>query len=81
MKKRFLYFIAEGMRNKISINRFELSSYLKPFTLFCRLAVPFAINTTTIIERVIGVHDGYTLTRPTDDESLKVLLSKPLHLG
>ena len=48
---------------------------IKTLPLFCLLALPALAADTTIIGKVVGVHDGDTLTLRTEDENLKVRLS------
>jgi micrococcal nuclease len=48
---------------------------LKTLTLFCLLSLPALAADTTIVGKVVGVHDGDTLTLRTEDETLKVRLS------
>ena len=50
---------------------------LKTLTLFLALALPTLAADTTIVGKVVGVHDGDTLTLRTEDETLKVRLSIP----
>ena len=45
---------------------------MKTFSL---LALPTFAADTTIVGKVVGVHDGDTLTLRTEDETLKVRLS------
>ena len=48
---------------------------MKILALFCLLAFPALAADTTIVGKVVGVHDGDTLTLRTEDETLKVRLS------
>ncbi|MGI9459091.1 MAG: thermonuclease family protein [Pirellulales bacterium] len=48
---------------------------MKTLVLFCLLALPTLAADTTIVGKVVGVHDGDTLTLRTEDETLKVRLS------
>ena len=48
---------------------------MKTLTLFLALALPALAADTTIVGKVVGVHDGDTLTLRTEDETLKVRLS------
>ncbi len=48
---------------------------MKTLTLFCLLTLPALAANTTIVGKVVGVHDGDTLTLRTEDETLKVRLS------
>ena len=48
---------------------------MKTLALFCLLALPALAADTTIVGKVVGVHDGDTLTLRTEDETLKVRLS------
>ena len=48
---------------------------MKTITLFFLLALPALAADTTIVGKVVGVHDGDTLTLRTEDETLKVRLS------
>ncbi len=48
---------------------------MKTLALFCLLALPTFAADTTIVGKVVGVHDGDTLTLRTEDETLKVRLS------
>ena len=48
---------------------------MKTLTLFPALALPALAADTTIIGKVVGVHDGDTLTLRTEDETLKGRLS------
>ena len=45
---------------------------MKTFTLFCLLALPALGADTTIVGKVVGVHDGDSLTLRTLNETLKV---------
>ena len=47
---------------------------MKTFALFCLLALPALAADTTIVGKVVGVHDGDTLTLRTINETLKVRL-------
>ena len=44
-------------------------------TLLCLLAFPALAADTTIVGKVVGIHDHDTLTLRTEDETLKVRLS------
>ena len=48
---------------------------MKTLALFLALALPTLAADTTIVGKVVGVHDGDTLTLRTEDETLKVRLS------
>ena len=48
---------------------------MKTLTLFLALALPTFAADTIITGKVVGVHDGDTLTLRTEDETLKVRLS------
>ena len=48
---------------------------MKTLTRFCLLTLPALAADTTIVGKVVGVHDGDTLTLRTEDETLKVRLS------
>ena len=48
---------------------------MKTLALFCLLALPTLAADTTIVGKVVGVHDGDTLTLRTFNETLKVRLS------
>ena len=48
---------------------------MKTLALFCLLALPALAADTTIVGKVVGVHDGDTLTLRTINETLKVRLS------
>ena len=47
---------------------------MKTLALYCLLTLPIFAADTTIIGKVVGVHDGDTLTLRTDDKTLKVRL-------
>ena len=47
---------------------------MKTLALFCLLALPAFAADTTIVGKVVGVHDGDTLTLRTFNETLKVRL-------
>ena len=44
---------------------------MKTFALFCLLALPALAADTTIVGKVVGVHDGDTLTLRTINETLR----------
>ena len=48
---------------------------MKTLALFCLLTLPAFAADTTSVGRVVGVHDGDTLTLRTEDGTLKVRLS------
>ena len=48
---------------------------MKTFALFCLLTLRPLATDTVIVGKVVGVHDGDTLTLCTEDETLKVQLS------
>ena len=63
---------------KSARKRSKETSYNKPmktFALFCLLALPALAADTTIVGKVVGVHDGDTLTLRTINETLRVRLS------
>ena len=47
---------------------------MKTFAFFCLLALPTLAADTMIVGKVVGVHDGDTLTLRTINETLKVWL-------
>ena len=47
---------------------------MKTLALFCLLTLPALAADTTIVGKVVGVHDGDTLTLRTVNETLKVRL-------
>ena len=51
------------------------NSAMKTLALFCLLTLPAFAADTTSVGRVVGVHDGDTLTLRTEDGTLKVRLS------
>ena len=48
---------------------------MKTLALFCLLALPALAADTTIVGKVVGVHDGDTLTLRTEEKTLKARLS------
>ena len=54
---------------------YKYTAAMKTLALFLALALPAAAADTTIIGKVVGVHDGDTLTLRTEYETLKVRLS------
>lgn len=48
---------------------------MKTLAFFCLLTLPALAADTTIVGKVVGVHDRDTLTLRTEDKTLKVKLS------
>ena len=53
-------------------SRSSYTTAMKTLALFCLLALPTLAADTTIVGKVVGVHDGDTLTLRTEDETLKM---------